>query len=171
MNMRKIRWGVLSTSRFGTEIAIPAMQKGKWSEILAIASRDLGKAQSAAQRLGIPRAYGSYEELLADPEIEAVYNPLPNHLHGPWSIRALEAGKHVLCEKPIARTAIEAGELRAVHTTFSFFNENPADIRNRAEVGGAAGYRLLCDFGEPLALRGRAPESPGDPRAGPAIRD
>jgi predicted dehydrogenase len=93
---------------------IPGMQKGQWSEITAIASRDLAKAQGAAGSLNIPKAYGSYEELLADPEIDAVYNPLPNHLHVPWSIRAAEAGKHVLCEKPLALSAAEARELRAV---------------------------------------------------------
>jgi len=181
--MDNVRWGVLSTSKFATEVAIPAMQKGRWPAVLAIASRDLGKAQAAARRLGLPKAYGSYEELLADPEVEAVYVPLPNHLHVPWSIRALAAGKHVLCEKPIARTAAEAsellsaaeahpelkvmegfmyrfhpqwertralvqegtiGELRAVHSTFSFFNQNPADIRNRAEVGGGGMLDIGC---------------------------
>ena len=183
MESRKVRWGVLSTSRFGTEIAIPAMQKGKWPEIVAIASRDLGRAHAAAGRLGIPKAYGSYDELLDDPEVEVVYNPLPPHLHVPWSIRALEAGKHVLCEKPIARSASEAsellsaaeahpelqvmegfmyrfhpqwervrglvqegriGELRAVHTTFSYFNENPEDIRNRPDVGGGGLLDIGC---------------------------
>src|ERR1041385_6310987 len=87
------------------------MQKGEWSEISAIASRDAGKAKRAADELGIQKAYGSYEELLADPEIEAIYNPLPNHLHVPWSVRAAEAHKHVLCEKPIALNAGEAREL------------------------------------------------------------
>ena len=80
---------------------IPAMQQGEWTEIAGIASRDLAKAQEAARTLGIPKAYGSYAEMLADPEIDAVYNPLPNHLHVPVSIEAAEAGKHVLCEKPI----------------------------------------------------------------------
>src|SRR5690242_11446177 len=90
------------------------MQKGDWSEIAAIASRDSRKAEDAAHQLAIPKAYGSYEELLADPEIETIYNPLPNHMHVPWSIRAAEAGKHVLCEKPIALTAEEARQLIAV---------------------------------------------------------
>ena len=89
------------------------MQHGEWSEIVGIASRDLAKAQRAAADLKIPKAYGSYEELLADPEIEAVYNPLPNHLHVPWSIRAAEAGKHVLCEKPISLTVAECRTLMA----------------------------------------------------------
>src|SRR5438105_10098216 len=89
------------------------MQKGEWSEIAAIASRDPRKAQDAASSLHIPKAYGSYEELLADPEIDAIYNPLPNHLHVPWSIKAAEAGKHVLCEKPIALTSAQCRELIA----------------------------------------------------------
>ncbi len=105
--MAKVRWGVLSTANIGLEKVLPAMQRGEYSTISAIASRDLGRAQAAAGRLGIEKAYGSYEELLDDPEIDAVYNPMPNHLHIPWSVYALEAGKHVLCEKPIARTAAE----------------------------------------------------------------
>src|SRR3974390_2459676 len=109
----KVRWGVLSTAGIGLKKVIPGMQKGKWCEVTAIASRDLSKAKSAAGNLGIPKAYGSYEELLADPQIEAIYNPLPNHLHVPLSIRAAEAGKHVLCEKPIAMNAAEARELVA----------------------------------------------------------
>jgi predicted dehydrogenase len=107
----KVRWGVLSTANIGTEKVLPAMQLGQYCEIAGIASRDLAKAEAAATTLGIPKAYGSYEELLADPTIEAVYIPLPNHLHVPWSIKALEAGKHVLCEKPIALTAAEAQKL------------------------------------------------------------
>ncbi len=109
--MDKVRWGVLSTANIGLKHVIPAMQQGSHCEIHAIASRHLAAAESAAARLGIPKAYGSYEELLADPAVDAVYNPLPNHLHVPWSIKALEAGKHVLCEKPIAMTAAEARTL------------------------------------------------------------
>src|SRR5208283_3768124 len=111
--MRKVRWGVLGAARIAVEKVIPAMQRGACSEIAAIASRDLAKARQAAAALGIPKAYGSYEELLADPEIEAVYNPLPNHLHVPWSVRCAEAGKHVLCEKPLALDAAEARQLLA----------------------------------------------------------
>ena len=106
-----VRWGILGAANIGVRKVIPAMQRGTRSRVVAIASRTLGKAQAAAKELGIPRAYGSYEELLADPEIEAVYNPLPNHLHVPWTIRAAEAGKHVLCEKPIALSADEARTL------------------------------------------------------------
>src|SRR6478672_8055068 len=111
--MSKVRWGVLSTAKIGTEKVLPAMQRGEYCEVAAIASRSLETARAAAARLGIPKAYGSYEELLADPDIDAVYNPMPNHLHVPWSIKALEAGKHVLCEKPIALSAAEAETLVA----------------------------------------------------------
>src|SRR6478672_10625621 len=109
--MSKVRWGVLSTAKIGTEKVLPAMQRGEYCEVAAIASRSLETARAAAARLGIPKAYGSYEELLADPDIDAVYNPMPNHLHVPWSIKALQAGKHVLCEKPIALTVAEAQTL------------------------------------------------------------
>src|ERR1700679_748669 len=110
---RKVRWGVLGAAKIAVEKVIPAMQRGEWCEIAAIASRDANKAEQAAGDLDIPKAYGSYEDLLADPEIEAIYNPLPNHLHVPWSIRAAEAGKHVLCEKPLAMTKAEALTLLA----------------------------------------------------------
>jgi len=110
----KVKWGVLGVASIATRKVIPGMQKGQLSEISAIASRDPQKAQGAAQQLGIAKSYGSYEELLADPEIEAVYNPLPNHLHVPWSIHAAEAGKHVLCEKPIGLDAAETAELMRV---------------------------------------------------------
>jgi predicted dehydrogenase len=110
----KLRWGVLSTASIGLKKVIPAMQRGQLTSIVAIASRDLAKAQAAATALDIPTAYGSYEELLADPAIDAIYNPLPNQLHVPWTIRAAEAGKHVLCEKPFSLTVAEAGTLLAV---------------------------------------------------------
>jgi predicted dehydrogenase len=110
--MRKLQWGVLGVANIAVVKVIPAMQRGQWSEVAAIASRDLAKAQRAARELGIPKAYGSYEALLADPEIDAIYNPLPNHLHVPWSIKAAEAGKHVLCEKPIGLSVAEAKQLR-----------------------------------------------------------
>lgn len=109
----KVRWGVLSTANIGLKKVIPAMQKGALVEVAAIASRDLGRSEDAARQLGIPKAYGSYEELLADPQIEAIYNPLPNQLHVPWSVKAAEAGKHVLCEKPISITVDEARALLA----------------------------------------------------------
>jgi predicted dehydrogenase len=179
---RKIRWGVLSTANIGLKKVIPGMQQGQYSSIVAIASRDLAKAQEAASALGIPTAYGSYEELLADPNIDAIYNPLPNHLHVPWTIKAAEAGKHVLCEKPISMTVTEAetllavrtrtgvkigeafmvrshpqwirlrelldagriGELRSMTGYFSYYNVNPANIRNIADVGGGALMDIGC---------------------------
>jgi predicted dehydrogenase len=178
----KLRWGVLSTANIGLKKVLPAMQKGQHTTIAAIASRDLARAQKAAAALDIPTAYGSYEELLADPNIDAVYIPLPNPLHVPWSIKAAEAGKHVLCEKPIGLTAAEAktllavrartgvkigeafmirsypqwlrlrellregriGELRSVTGFFSYFNINPANIRNQVETGGGAIYDIGC---------------------------
>jgi len=112
--VRKIRWGVLGAAKIAIEKVIPAMQRGRWSEVTAIASRDLQKARAAAAKLGIATAYGSYEELLADESIDAIYNPLPNHLHVPWTIKAAEQGKHVLCEKPIALSAPDARQLLAV---------------------------------------------------------
>ena len=105
---KKVAWGVLGVANIAMKKVLPAMQRGEWCRIAAVASRDLKRAEQAAKELRIPKAFGSYEELLADPEIEAVYNPLPNHLHVPWTIQAAEAGKHVLCEKPISLTASEA---------------------------------------------------------------
>src|SRR5205823_2209635 len=110
---KKIKWGVLGAANIAVTKVIPAMQHGEWCEVTALASRNLEKAQRFARDLGIPKVYGSYDELLADPSIEAVYNPLPNHLHVPWSIKAAEAGKHVLCEKPIGLTVREARSLLA----------------------------------------------------------
>ena len=110
---QKVKWGVLGAAKIAVEKVIPAMQNGELAEVCGIASRDLHKAEGAARKLGIEKALGSYEQLLEDPEIEAVYNPLPNHLHVLWSIRAAEAGKHVLCEKPLALSAIEAKKLIA----------------------------------------------------------
>ena len=181
--MSKVRWGVLSTANIGTKRVIPAMQLGDYCQITAIASRSLEKAQAAAKQLGIPQAYGSYEALLADSDIDAVYIPMPNHLHVPWSIKALDAGKHVLCEKPISMTWPEAqdlldasrkhprlkimeafmyrghpqwqrvrqlvtegkiGELRTIQTFFSYFNVDPNDVRNQAEIGGGGLMDIGC---------------------------
>ncbi|MEO3434742.1 Gfo/Idh/MocA family oxidoreductase [Inquilinus sp. CAU 1745] len=180
--MATLSWGILSTANIGLAKVIPAMQKGKHCRIDAIASRDIATARKAADRLGVVRAYGSYEELLADPDIDAIYNPLPNHLHVPWTVKAAEAGKHVLCEKPIAMTAEEAetliavrdrtgvriqeafmvrthpqwlkvrdlvaggavGELRAIQGFFSYFNDDPANIRNMADIGGGGMLDIGC---------------------------
>ena len=182
MDGTKVRWGVLGAARIATVKVIPAMQQGSASTVVAIASRDPERARGAAAALGIPRAYGSYEALLDDPDVDAVYNPLPNHLHVPWTIRAAERGKHVLCEKPIALTAAEAatllevrdrtgvriqeafmvrthpqwlrarelvsqgdlGEVRAMLGAFSYFNDDPANIRNAPEMGGGALLDIGC---------------------------
>jgi len=179
---KKLRWGVLSTANIGIKKVLPAMQQGRYTTVDAIASRDLAKAKEAAATLGIPKAYGSYEELLADPEIDAIYNPLPNQMHVPWTAKAAEAGKHVLCEKPISLTVAEAktllavrartsvkigeafmirsytqwlrvgellrsgriGKLRSVAGFFSYFNDDPANIRNHVESGGGALLDIGC---------------------------
>ena len=112
--MKKVRWGILSTAKIGLEKVIPAIKISRHGVVAAIASRAPGPAEEAAKALGIAKAYGSYEELLADPDIDAVYNPLPNHLHVPVTMAAARAGKHVLCEKPIALTAAEAEELKSL---------------------------------------------------------
>ena len=109
--MKKVKWGILSTAKIAREKVIPAMQKSEYCEIVAIASRDKQAAQTEAGKLNIGKAYGSYEELLSDAEIDAVYIPLPNHLHVEWAIKALQAGKHVLCEKPIGLSSGEAQQL------------------------------------------------------------
>src|SRR5437868_6969741 len=152
----KVRWGILSTAKIGTAKVIPAMQKGEWSEVVAIASRDSEKARRAAAGLGIPKAHGSYEELFADPDVEAIYNPLPNHMHVPWSIRAAEAGKHVLCEKPLAlsvaecRTLIEARDRTDVKIGEAFMvRTHPQWLRAREIVrSGQIGElrAVMCAF-------------------------
>ncbi len=109
--MEKVKWGILSTARIATQKVIPALQRSQFNEVVAIASRTLETAQRAAQAAGIPKTFGNYQELLEDETIQAIYNPLPNHLHLPWTIKALEAGKHVLCEKPIGLNADEAQTL------------------------------------------------------------
>ncbi len=179
---KKLRWGVLSTAAIGLKRVIPGMQRSQHCTMAAIASRDLGRAQAAAAQLNIPTAYGSYEELLADPNIDAIYNPLPNDLHLPWTIKAAEAGKHVLCEKPLTLTVAEAetllaarnrtgvqigeafmirstaqwlrlrklidsgriGQIRSITGVFSYFNADPANIRNQMESGGGALLDIGC---------------------------
>jgi predicted dehydrogenase len=136
----KVRWGVIGVANIATRKVIPAMQRGEWTEIVAIASRDFQRAKQAASQLGIPKAYGSYEELLADSDVEAIYNPLPNHLHVPWSIKAAEAGKHVLCEKPISITVEDGRSL--------------LDARNRTgmKIGEAFMVRTHPQWRKVLAL-------------------
>ncbi|MBJ41900.1 MAG: NAD-binding protein [Planctomycetaceae bacterium] len=116
--MSCVRWGILSTAKIGVEKVIPAMQQSACTEVVAIASRDADKAQQTAKQLGIARSHGSYEDLLADEQVDAIYNPLPNHLHVSWTIKALEAGKHVLCEKPIGLTSDEGQTLVSACQTF-----------------------------------------------------
>lgn len=116
--MQKIRWGVLSTARIGVRQVIPAFQQGKYCEVLAIASRSEERANNAAGSLGIARAYGSYEALLRDPDVDAIYNPLPNHMHKDWSVKAMKAGKHLLCEKPVGLTVREVEEMIAARDRY-----------------------------------------------------
>ncbi len=180
--MRRLRWGVLSTAAIARVKVIPAIQRAEHCEVVAIASRDANLAREVADGLGIPAAHGSYEGLLADPAVEAVYIPLPNHLHAAWAIAAAEAGKHVLCEKPLALTASDAeriieaadragvrlmeafmyrfhpswvavrelvasgriGNLAAVQSWFSFYNDDPTNIRNVLGAGGGALYDIGC---------------------------
>lgn len=194
-----VRWGVLSTAAIAAKKVIPALQAADNCEVVALASRDRHRAEQLAAELGIERAVGGYEQLVTLPEVDAVYNPLPNHLHHEWTVAASRAGKHVLCEKPLGRTADEAraiiadcapdrllmeafmyrfhpswqavrdlsadgiGELRAVHTRFSYFNDDPGNIRNVAEYGGGALLDIGCYavnvarmlFGEePIAVEG-----------------
>ncbi len=205
--MSSVRWGIVSTANIAVAKVIPGMRRASNAEVLAIASREPGRAEATAATLGIPRAYGSYEALLADPDIDAVYIPLPNHLHAEWTIAALRAGKPVLCEKPIALTADEAqgmvdvaretgvplmeafmyrqhpswvavrelvasgriGRLRAVDSWFSYFNDDPANIRNIGEFGGGALYDIGCYTinlsrmlfgGEPDEVLGRVVRDP-----------
>ena len=185
--MQPVRWGILSTAKIGRTKVVPGMMKSPLCDVVAVASRDEASARGMAEELGIAKAYGSYEALLADPEIEAIYNPLPNHLHVPMTLAAVAAGKHVLCEKPIAITADEAeqlkdaasrvliaegfmvrhhpqwhrardvirsgeiGEVRAIQIAFSYFNVDPANIRNKADIGGGG----LLDIGCYAVVAGR----------------
>jgi predicted dehydrogenase len=185
--MQPVRWGILSTAKIGRTKVVPGMMKSPLCNVVAVASRQEEAARDMAAELGIAKAYGSYEALLADPEIEAIYNPLPNHLHVPMTLAAAAAGKHVLCEKPIAITAAEAealreassqvliaeafmvrhhpqwlkareivrsgqvGELRAMQVLFSYFNADPSNIRNKADIGGGG----LLDIGCYAVVAGR----------------
>lgn len=180
--MDTLRWGVVSTARIAREKVIPALHEAPSSEVVAIGSRDLDTARRVASELAIPTAHGSYEAVLADDDVDAVYVPLPNHLHAEWVTRAAEAGKHVLCEKPLAMSAEQAeamvaacaeagvalmeafmyrhhpvwdrlveivaggrlGALRSVHSTFSYYNDDPGNIRNIAEAGGGALMDIGC---------------------------
>ncbi|HWY88691.1 MAG TPA: Gfo/Idh/MocA family oxidoreductase, partial [Gemmataceae bacterium] len=107
---QKLRWGILGVAKINERL-LPGFAKAANAELRGIASRSLPKAEAAARAAGIPKAYGSYEALLDDPQIDAIYNPLPNALHAEWTKQAAERGKHVLCEKPLAPTADQAREV------------------------------------------------------------
>ena len=143
-----MRWGVLGAARIAVEKVIPAMQKGAWSEVAGLASRDAATAARVAGELGIAKSYGSYEELLADPEIEAVYNPLPNHLHVPWTLKAAEAGKHVLCEKPVAMSAAEARLLIAARDRWGVKIQEAFMVRTHPQWEAARGLERSGRVGE-----------------------
>ena len=151
--MNPVRWGVLSTAKIARERVIPAMQQGQLCDIQAIASRDPTKARESAKLLGIPKSYGSYEELLADSDIEAIYNPLPNHMHVPWSIKAAEAGKHVLCEKPIALTANEARKLLAARDKYGVLIEEAFMPRHHPQWKQVRSLLRQGTLGEILAVQ------------------
>lgn len=148
-----VRWGVLGASNFALKVSLPGMKKGALTQLRAIASRDLAKAQAAAAELGIPKAYGSYEELLADPEIEAIYNPLPNHLHVAWTAKAARAGKHVLCEKPIALTAAEAEQLVGVQRETKKLIAEAFMIRNHPQWQQAKAWLDGGRIGELVSIQ------------------
>jgi predicted dehydrogenase len=151
---QKVRWGVLGVAKIALEKVVPAMQRSRSAEVIAIASRDLDKARSAAASLSIPRAYGSYEALLADADVEAIYNPLPNHLHVLWSIRAAEAGKHVLCEKPIALTAAEARTLLAARDRADVMVQEAFMVRTHPQWARASEIAASGRIGPVRALLG-----------------
>jgi len=204
-----LRWGILSTATIATGKVIPGMRRAARTEISAIASRDEVLARSWADRFGIPTAYGSYESLLADPDVDAIYIPLPNHLHKEWSIAAARAGKHVLCEKPLALTAADAeemiaaaeasgvvlmeafmyrhhpswvavrhlvssgriGRLVTIQSWFSYYNDDPSNIRNILDFGGGALYDIGCYCinlsrmlfgGEPVRITSAIRRDPND---------
>jgi predicted dehydrogenase len=150
----KVAWGVLGVANIAVKKVLPAMQKGEWCDVAAIASRDLAKAQQAARELRIRKTYGSYEDLLADPEIEAVYNPLPNHLHVPWSIKAAEAGKHVLCEKPISLTVKEAISLLEVRNRTGVKIEEAFMVRTHPQWRAAVDLIRSGKIGKVRAICG-----------------
>ena len=180
--MTTLRWGILSTANIARTKVVPGIQRAVRCEVVALASRDVAQGRAVAEELGVPRAHGTYEALLADPDVDAVYIPLPNHLHAEWTITAARAGKHVLCEKPLALSARQAeemieaceasgvrlmeafmyrlhpswvavrqlvasgriGRLRAVQSWFSYFNDDPANIRNIRDFGGGALMDVGC---------------------------
>jgi predicted dehydrogenase len=150
----KVRWGVLGASRFAVDKMIPAIQGGQNGIVVALASRSEDKSAAVAARFGIERAYGSYDALLEDPGVDVVYVPLPNHLHVPWSMRALEAGKHVLCEKPIAVTAAEAARLVDAGARAGRLVQEAAMVRTHPRWLGAREVVRGGRIGELRAMHG-----------------
>ncbi|TDH25590.1 Gfo/Idh/MocA family oxidoreductase [Segetibacter sp. 3557_3] len=181
--MQKVRWGILGAAKIAREKVIPAMQLGQYSQVVALASRNQQHAEEVTARLNIPMAFGSYNELLASPDVDAVYIPLPNHLHVEWCIKAMQAGKHVLCEKPVALSGSQArvlmqvaeqhpnikimeafmyrfhpqwlgatqmvsdgriGTLKTIQSFFSYFNNDPGNIRNQVDAGGGGLMDIGC---------------------------
>jgi predicted dehydrogenase len=151
---RKLRWGVLGAARIATRKVIPGMQRGEFTTVDAIASRDIAKARNAAAELGLAKAYGSYAELIADPDIDAIYNPLPNHLHVEWTTRAAEAGKHVLCEKPIGLVAADAERLLAVRNRTGVLIQEAFMIRTHPQWLGARDIARSGRIGDVRSITG-----------------
>lgn len=150
----KLKWGILGTAKIAREQVIPAMQKGTWCEVTAIASRSMEKAAKSARTLGIEKSYGSYEDLLNDKSIDAVYIPLPNHLHVPWSIKALEAGKHVLCEKPFALTTDDIKRTMEVRDRTGMKISEAFMVRSNLQWLKARELVNSPDFGKLRAVQG-----------------
>ncbi len=181
--MKKLRWGILSTAKIARTKMIPALQASPFNEVIAVGSRNADRAAQFAADCDIPTSYGSYEELLANPDIDAIYNPLPNHLHVPLSVQALQAGKHVLCEKPLGLDGKEVsylidcaaeypkqllmeafmyrfhpqwlqvlkmiedgvlGTVKSVQSNFTFFNDDPDNVRNQPGIGGGSLMDVGC---------------------------
>jgi predicted dehydrogenase len=183
LHVQPLRWGILSTAAIASNHMVPALHASAAHEVVAVGSRNLATAESWSAEHDCGVAHGSYEALLADPNVEAIYNPLPNHLHVDWSIAALEAGKHVLCEKPLGLDTADAqrlvtasgkhpdlvamegfmyrfhpqwiairdlvqdgriGDVRTIQTFFSYYNDDPATVRNHADIGGGALLDIGC---------------------------
>ena len=151
---KKIRWGILGAAKIAIDKMIPGIGKSGNGQLVAIASRDIQKAKDVAARFAIPKAHGSYEALLADPDVDAIYNPLPNHLHVPLSIAAMVAGKHVLCEKPIACTADEAATLIAARERTGKLVQEAAMVRTHPRWLGAKAWIAEGAIGELRSVMG-----------------
>jgi predicted dehydrogenase len=151
---KRLRWGVLGVAKIATQKVIPAIQRADNCEVVAIASRDLAKARQASSELGIPRAYSSYQELLDDDGIDAVYIPLTNDLHVPWTTRAAESGKHVLCEKPIALNADDARTLLKVRDRSGVCIQEAFMVRAHPQWRRAKEMVDAGDLGDVRAISG-----------------